>query len=100
MKTTAAKTSPFLLSAVVGLAVVALVGAALMLRGPDPIDGPQMAERPVMMPDGAALFVQKYEVRWPNGMPVTPQVPARWHCAPPQTAMRQRCPRRACPTLM
>lgn len=62
MKTTTAKTSPFLLSAVMGLAVVALVGAALMLRGPDPIDGPQMAERPVLMPDGAALFVQKYEV--------------------------------------
>ena len=62
MKTTAAKTSPFLLSAVMGLAVVALVGAALMLRGPDPIDAPQMAESPVVMPDGAALFVQKYEV--------------------------------------
>lgn len=45
-----------------GVAAVALVGAALFLRGPAPFDGPAIAEHPVIFPDGAELYVQKYEV--------------------------------------
>lgn len=46
------------------LAVAALIGAALFLRGPgmDAIPAPALAESPVMLPDGTALYVQKYEV--------------------------------------
>lgn len=46
----------------IGVVAVGLLGAALILRGPEAIDGPLMAERPVIFPDGSALFVQKYEV--------------------------------------
>lgn len=66
MKTTVAKRSPQVrktLQVVLGgMAAVALVGAALSLRSPDATSGPLMAERPVVLPDGAALYVQKYEV--------------------------------------
>lgn len=45
----------------IGLAGVVLIGAAYNLRGPN-VQGPQMAEHPVVFPDGSAIFVQKYEV--------------------------------------
>ncbi len=45
----------------IGLAAVALVGAVL-LRGPAPMQGPQMAEHPVIFPDGSEIYVQKFEV--------------------------------------
>ncbi|RKF16177.1 formylglycine-generating enzyme family protein [Roseovarius spongiae] len=49
-----------------GLAIalaVALIGATSVLRGPDPVlPAPMAAERPVVMPDGRELYVQKYEV--------------------------------------
>lgn len=41
---------------------VALIGTAYLLRGPDLSVVPVMAERPVILPDGAVLYVQKYEV--------------------------------------
>jgi len=41
---------------------VALIGVAYIQRGPDLSVLPVMAERPVILPDGAALYVQKYEV--------------------------------------
>ncbi|UYV36502.1 formylglycine-generating enzyme family protein [Rhodobacteraceae bacterium D3-12] len=46
------------------VSVVALVGAALYWRGTEPDLSllPQMAERPVTLPSGAQLHVQKYEV--------------------------------------
>ena len=46
----------------IGLAVAALIGAALLPRGPELMAGPQMAEQPVVFPDGSPLYVQKYEV--------------------------------------
>lgn len=47
---------------VAGLAAV-LIGATLFIqRGPELIDPPIMAEKPVVMPDGSNLYVQKYEV--------------------------------------
>ncbi|WP_245510811.1 formylglycine-generating enzyme family protein [Antarcticimicrobium sediminis] len=56
------KLMPFRLAA----AVVALlvVGGALFLRGPDPITHPLpvMAQRPVILPDASALYVQRNEV--------------------------------------
>ncbi|MGB3178140.1 MAG: SUMF1/EgtB/PvdO family nonheme iron enzyme [Albidovulum sp.] len=47
--------------ALAGLAAV-FVGVVFSLRGPDLSVQPVMAERPVMLPDGTALYVQKYEV--------------------------------------
>lgn len=44
------------------LAVAALIGAATLPRGPDLNYAPVLADQPVMMPDGAFLYVQKYEV--------------------------------------
>lgn len=44
------------------LAVAALLGAAFYERGPDLTFAPVLAEQPVVFPDGAALYVQKYEV--------------------------------------
>lgn len=41
---------------------VALIGVAYIQRSPDLSVLPVMAERPVILPDGAALYVQKYEV--------------------------------------
>lgn len=48
----------------VGLAgsVAVLFGAAFFLRGPDLLSPPAMAEEPVVMQDGAPVYVQKYEV--------------------------------------
>ncbi len=44
------------------LAVATLIGAATFVGGPDSEFAPIMAERPVQMPDGVPLYVQKYEV--------------------------------------
>ncbi|PVA06636.1 formylglycine-generating enzyme family protein [Thalassorhabdomicrobium marinisediminis] len=44
------------------VAVALLVGVAFIPRDPDIFYAPQMAERPVILPDGARLYVQKYEV--------------------------------------
>lgn len=41
---------------------VAVIGAAYIQSGPDLSILPVMAERPVILPGGAALYVQKYEV--------------------------------------
>jgi len=44
------------------LAVATLIWTLLQSLDPDHAYTPEMAEQPVAMPDGAALFVQKYEV--------------------------------------
>ncbi len=44
------------------LAVATLIGAAILPGDPDFAHLPEMAERPVLMPDRAPLYVQKYEV--------------------------------------
>lgn len=63
---TAAAASRSTVSLRLGLAVaaVALVGAALTLRGPDPVADymPEMAQSSVILPNGATLYVQRYEV--------------------------------------
>ena len=53
-----------ILSALAVTVVAAAFGAAFLLRGPDAASPalPLMAERPVLLPDGRALHVQKYEV--------------------------------------
>lgn len=45
-----------------GLVVATLVGITSLLDDPDVNHIPVMAEHPVLMPDGATLYVQKYEV--------------------------------------
>lgn len=50
----------FALTGTVGAAIV--IGAALSLRGPDPTIVPEMAPQAVNLPDGRALYVQRYEV--------------------------------------
>lgn len=50
----------FAMTGVVGVAVI--MGAALALRGPDLTFAPEMAPLSVELPDGRALFVQRYEV--------------------------------------
>lgn len=48
---------------VVGLGMAAvLAGAVTLLHGPALMPPPQMAETPVILPDGSPLYVQKYEV--------------------------------------
>lgn len=44
------------------LAVATLIGAVVLPGGPDIATLPVMAEEPVIMSDGAPLYVQKYEV--------------------------------------
>lgn len=44
------------------LVVAILIGGALAVRAPDRMEGPVMAAHPVILPDGSALYVQKYEV--------------------------------------
>jgi formylglycine-generating enzyme required for sulfatase activity len=44
----------------VGLAIA--IGVSLLLRGPDLAFAPEMAPRPVALPNGQSLFVQRYEV--------------------------------------
>ncbi len=50
----------FAMTGMVGAALVA--GAAFTLRGPDLAYAPAMAPQGVELPDGRALFVQRYEV--------------------------------------
>lgn len=64
--TAAAHSAPaliFLRLAGVGVAAV-LLGAALLSQAPEPIKHPQpeMAQHPVMLPDGRAMYVQRNEV--------------------------------------
>lgn len=65
MNSTAATTSTFgirtLIPWLVGLAAVALIGA-VFLYDDVPAPAPQMAENPMIFPDGTALSIQKYEV--------------------------------------
>ncbi|WP_380057709.1 formylglycine-generating enzyme family protein [Falsihalocynthiibacter sp. SS001] len=48
--------------AVLGLSAAAIVGGVQMKRAPDFHNMPVMAERPIVMPDGHAIYVQRYEV--------------------------------------
>jgi formylglycine-generating enzyme required for sulfatase activity len=50
--------------ALVSCAVVVaiLIGAAVLPRGPNQVSAPAFANQPVIMPNGAALYVQKYEL--------------------------------------
>jgi len=51
------------LASALALVAVALIGAAFLGRGPDASHPmPIMATAPVVMPDGNAVYVQKYEV--------------------------------------
>jgi formylglycine-generating enzyme required for sulfatase activity len=52
----------YLMLGTAGLAAVLAGGALLMRPAPDLLPPPVMAERPVILPDGARLYVQKYEV--------------------------------------
>jgi len=66
--TTAANTThtypfgPSLRLAALGLLAAVIAGGALLQRAPDPVFLPVMADRPVMLPDGRALYVQRHEV--------------------------------------
>lgn len=60
--TTANKGQALMKLACVLLAVAAIIGGALYLRSPDLTFAPVMAERSVVLPDGAEIYVQKYEV--------------------------------------
>ncbi|KNX41595.1 Formylglycine-generating sulfatase enzyme [Roseovarius tolerans] len=48
--------------AALGLLAAVIAGGALLQRAPDPIFLPVMADRPVMLPNGRALYVQRHEV--------------------------------------
>lgn len=45
-----------------GALAAVIVGGALMQRGPDPSFVPEMAARPVILPGGAPIYVQRHEV--------------------------------------
>jgi formylglycine-generating enzyme required for sulfatase activity len=62
MKTAIAKTKMSVMALFGLMAVATLIGAAVFPRGPDLPNAPVMAGLPVVMPDGASLYVQKYEV--------------------------------------
>lgn len=47
---------------VVGVVAALITGVALMPRGPDISLLPDMADRPVVLPDGAVMHVQRHEV--------------------------------------
>ena len=49
-------------SAVAVLAVAAIIGVAVYSRAPEPTFAPVMADNAVILPDGAAIYVQKHEV--------------------------------------
>jgi formylglycine-generating enzyme required for sulfatase activity len=53
---------PLLKGSLMLLAVAALVGVALHPRDPNTTSTPVMAPEAVILPDGAALYVQKFEV--------------------------------------
>lgn len=44
------------------IVLVGAGGAMLLPVGPDPLPPPEMAETPIIMPDGSPLYVQKFEV--------------------------------------
>jgi formylglycine-generating enzyme required for sulfatase activity len=48
--------------AVLGLLTDIPAGAVLLQRGPDPQFTPVMADRPVILSDGSAIYVQRHEV--------------------------------------
>ncbi|WP_299687123.1 SUMF1/EgtB/PvdO family nonheme iron enzyme [uncultured Tateyamaria sp.] len=52
----------FVRFAILSLAAAGIAWVALLQRGPDPAYVPVMAEQAVVMPDGRALYVQKFEV--------------------------------------
>jgi len=56
--------SPATLLVAVAVAAVVVLGVAFGLRGPGPATHllPDMADRPVILPGGAALYVQRHEV--------------------------------------
>lgn len=66
--TTAAATThtypfgPSLRLAALGLLAAVIAGGALLQRAPDPGFLPEMADRPIMLPNGRALYVQRHEV--------------------------------------
>ncbi|MFX0545357.1 formylglycine-generating enzyme family protein [Roseovarius sp. S1116L3] len=64
MSTLPLSSKPILLLAVGVVAAVIAFGAAQILRGPTPSLAPlpEMAAAPVTLPDGAPLYVQRYEV--------------------------------------
>jgi formylglycine-generating enzyme required for sulfatase activity len=66
MNTAAAKKSSFgikfLKPWLIGLAAVGLIGAAIVSDDHAVTPAPRVAERPVILPDRTALYVQKYEV--------------------------------------
>jgi len=62
MKLAVASHIKSILAGCVVLAAATLIGAATLLRGPDLPFEVVMADAPVQMPDGALLYVQKYEV--------------------------------------
>ncbi|WP_296432151.1 SUMF1/EgtB/PvdO family nonheme iron enzyme [Yoonia sp.] len=59
---TSPKSRSFLVLTGTVLTVAFLIGGAFYTRGPDLTFAPQMAEAPVILADGSALHVQKYEV--------------------------------------
>ena len=59
---TSPKSRSFLMLTGAVLTVAFLIGGAFYTRGPDLTFAPQMAEAPVILADGSALHVQKYEV--------------------------------------
>ncbi|WP_299613638.1 SUMF1/EgtB/PvdO family nonheme iron enzyme [uncultured Tateyamaria sp.] len=52
----------FLLSAAFGILAAVFLGAALFGRGPNPAYLPDMADQPITLSDGAAIYVQRHEV--------------------------------------
>ena len=62
MKTAIANTTKSTVAGCAVLAMATLIGAAILPGSPDFAHLPEMAEHPVVMPDGTRLYVQKYEV--------------------------------------
>lgn len=62
MKTAIAFHTKSILAGCAVLAMAGLVGTVVLPSGPDYVFLPEMAEHPVLIPDSAPLYVQKYEV--------------------------------------
>ena len=62
MKIAAAIYTKSIIAGCAVLAAASLIGVAQYMRSSDFAYPPEMAERPVLMPDGTPLYVQKYEV--------------------------------------
>lgn len=67
MTTAAATTHTYPLKTALGVAALGLLaaviaGGALLQRAPDPVFLPVMSDRPILLPDGRALYVQRHEV--------------------------------------